>query len=192
MKSLRGLLAAVLLLLALPLAVLFQVLFGGGSEAVVHLVGAIGFALLALSFFDFTLPRWIAWVGCVAATALAVIFAVQGVSSLIPDESLNRIAFDVLGNHPERVAIDALALALLAVCLFESRGVTRIIGLAALLCVLAAEVFRIGLGVFGVPEDASLRIVYLLPFIWLLLESRKERSPGVVPVGARVDSHSGP
>jgi hypothetical protein len=192
MKSLRGLLAAVLLLLALPLAVLFQVLFGGGSEVVVHLVGAIGFAFLALSFFDFTLPRWIAWVGCVAATALAVIFAAQGVGALIPDESLNQLAYDVLGSYPERVAIDALALALLAVCLFDSRGVTRIIGLAALLCVLAVEAYRIGLSILGVPEDASLRTVYLLPFIWLLLESRKERSPGVVPVGARVDSHSGP
>src|SRR4029453_18158792 len=98
-----------------------------------------GFAFLALSFFDFILPRWIAWVGCVAATALAVIFAAQGVSSLIPDESLSRIAFDLLGNHPERVAIIVLALALLAVCLFESRGVTRIIGFVALLCVLAVE-----------------------------------------------------
>ena len=56
-------LAAVLLLLALPVAVLGQVLFGANSETVVHLVGAIGFVLLAPAFFDFALPRWVAWAG---------------------------------------------------------------------------------------------------------------------------------
>jgi hypothetical protein len=194
MKSLRGLLAAVLLLLAFPLAVLFQVLFGTGAETVVHFVGAIGFAFLALSFFDFDLPRWIAWVGCVAATALVVIFALQGLSTLLPDESLHRVAFDVLGDRPERGAIVALLLALLAVCLIESRGVTRIVGLVTILCVVAIEVYRVGAGVLGIPEGANLRIFYLLPFVWFLLESRKEKSLGVLPVGepvVRVDSDSG-
>jgi hypothetical protein len=194
MKSPRGLLAALLLLLAFPLAVLVQVLFGAGSETVVHLVGAFGFAFLALSFFDFTPPRWIAWAGCVAASALAVVFAVQGVSTLLPDESLHRVAFDVLGDRPERAAIVVLLFALLAVCLIESRGVTRIVGLVTILGVVALELYRVGVGILGIPEGANLRILYLLPFVWLLLESRKERSPGVLRVGdavVRIDSDSG-
>jgi hypothetical protein len=185
-KSRRGFLAAIVLLLAFPAAVLSQVLFGTGAETVVHAVGAIGFVLLALSFFDFALPRWVAATGCVAAGALGAIFAAQGLSTVIPNDALNDVAFRLLGNLPERLAIDVLLVCLLAVCLFESRGATRVLGLLTLLTVGAVEMYRISLLVSGSPESASLRLVYLLPFVWLLLESRKERSPEALPLQERV------
>jgi hypothetical protein len=163
--------------LALPLAVLTQILLGTGSETVVHLVGAVGFVLLALSFFDFALPRWVAAAGGAAAAGMAAIFALQGLTSLLPDTPLHDFAYQVLGNHPERICIDALAVCLLAVCMLDSRGRTRIFGVLSLLAVAAVELYQVSLLYSGTQGDASLRLVYLLPIVWLLLESRKERSP---------------
>ena len=175
MKSFSGLLAAVALLSAFPLAVLAQVLFAASADLVVHAVGAIGFVLLARSFFDFALPRGVAAAGCAAAAGMAAIFAVQGLSTVLPDEALAHAAFRVLGNHPERVCLGVLVGCLLAVCLLESRGAVRTLGLLTLLTVVAVELYRIALVVSGAPESAALRLVYLLPLVWLLLESRGER-----------------
>jgi hypothetical protein len=176
-KSRRGLWASVALLLALPVAVLAQVLLGIASETVVHAVGAIGFVLLALAFFDFALPRWVAAAGCAAAAGMAAIFALQGLSTVLHDDALSHFANQTLGNHPERIAIDALLVCLLAVCLAESRGTRRALGVLSLLAVVAVEAYRISLLLSGAPESASLRLVYLLPFVWLLLESRMDGSP---------------
>jgi hypothetical protein len=151
--------------------VLSQVRFGTGSETVVHAVGASGFALLALSFLDFALPRRVAAAGFAAAGALGAIFALQGLSAAIPDEALNDVAYALLGDLPERIAIDVLLLCLLALCLFESRGATRVLGLLTLLALAAAEAYRITPLVSGASESAGLRLVCLLPFVWLL-ESR--------------------
>jgi hypothetical protein len=63
--------------------------------------------------------------------------------------------------------------------LLDSQGRTRIFGVLSLLAVAAVELYRIVLLASGSPEDATLRLAYLLPFVWLLLESRKERSPRV-------------
>jgi len=176
MKSRRGVFAAVALLLALPVAVLGQVLFGASSETVVHLVGAVGFALLAPAFFDFALPRRIAWAGAAAAAAMAAIFAHQALSTVVPDETLHRIAFQLLGNHPERIALDVLLACLLAVCLIESRGALRLLGVLTLLTAVAAEAYAVSLVLSGTAANAELKLLYLLPLVWLLLESRKTRS----------------
>jgi hypothetical protein len=177
MKSPRGVLAAVLLLLALPVAVLGQVLFGADSETVVHLVGAVGFVLLAPAFFDFARPRWVAWAGGGHAAALAPIFALQALGTVVPDETLHDFAFQVLGGLPEGIALGALLACLLAVCLLESRGATRILGLLTLLVTVAAQVYLLLLLLAGTPANAGLRLLYLLPPVWLLLESRKARAP---------------
>jgi hypothetical protein len=60
MRSPRGLLGAIVLLLALPIAVLTQVLFGSGSGLAIHFALAVGCLLLSFSAFDFGTPRWIA------------------------------------------------------------------------------------------------------------------------------------
>src|SRR5918998_3559195 len=74
MRSSRGLLGSLVLLLALPIAVLTQVLVGSGSGIAIHLALAVGCVLVSLAAFDFGTPRWLAWVGCVSAIAFAVIF----------------------------------------------------------------------------------------------------------------------
>ena len=83
MKSRRGIWAAALLLLGLPVAVLSDTLLGAGGSAVIHLLFGLGFAFLSFSVFDFRTPRWITWIGSVSAGALAIIFLVQGLSELI-------------------------------------------------------------------------------------------------------------
>lgn len=82
MKSLPGVLAASTLLLGLPVALLSHMLFGAGVETMIHLLFGGGFALNSFSVFDFKLPRWISWIGCVAAGTLAIIFLLQGLSEL--------------------------------------------------------------------------------------------------------------
>ena len=52
----------------------------------------------------------------------------------------------------------------------------RILGLLTLLTAVAAEVYLASLLVAGIPANAALRLLYLLPLVWLLLESRTARS----------------
>ena len=96
-RSLRGVLGSLVLLLALPIAVLTQVLFGGGSEIAIHVALAAGCGLVSFSAFDFGTPRWLAWIGCVSMGAFAAIFLVQAASSLIGNESFSYFANEVLG-----------------------------------------------------------------------------------------------
>jgi tetrahydromethanopterin S-methyltransferase subunit E len=57
MKSKRGLFASIALLLALPLAALYQMVLGAGVEAVIHGALALGSALMSFAVFDFKTPR---------------------------------------------------------------------------------------------------------------------------------------
>ena len=66
-RSPRGLPAAIVFLLVLPAAVLSQILFGSGASTTIHLALGAGSVLLAFAVFDFRLPRWINWIGCIPA-----------------------------------------------------------------------------------------------------------------------------
>jgi hypothetical protein len=165
-------------LLAFPLAVLCQLVFGAGAETVVHVVGGAGFVLLARSFFDVAPPRWAGVAGAASATGMGAIFLLQGLSTVLPSDALNAIAFGLLGDLPERVLIAVLLVALIATCLHVSRGATRWIGLLALLLVAGLHAWRLYAQSTGIPQPAELRLVYLLPFVWLLLASRQPRPAG--------------
>jgi hypothetical protein len=71
-------LGSLVLLLALPVAVLTQVVFDSGSGMAIHVALAVGCVLVSLSTFYFGTPRWPAWVGSASAGAFAAIFLVQG------------------------------------------------------------------------------------------------------------------
>jgi len=173
MRSPRGFLGSIVLLLALPVAVLVQVLLGSGSSLTMHVALTVGCTLVALSVFDFETPRWAAWMGRVAAGALAAIFLVQAASELIRNDSFSHFALQVLGDWPERVLITLLAFWLVAVLLSASRGKSRILGFVAMAGVVSVEVYNYVLLYLG--EANALAAVYLLPFVWLLLESRKKQ-----------------
>jgi hypothetical protein len=136
-----------------------------------HVALTVGCTLVALSVFDFETPRWAAWIGRVAASALAAIFLLQAASELIRNDSFSHFALQVLGNWPERVLIPLFAFWLVAVLLSASRGKTRILGFVVMAGVVSVEVYNYVLLYLG--EAHALAAVYLLPFVWLLLESRK-------------------
>jgi hypothetical protein len=173
MRSPRGFLGSIVLLLALPVAVLTQVLLGSGSGVTMHVALAVGCALLSLSAFDFETPRWVAWMGCLAAGAFAAIFLLQAASELIHNDSFSYFALQVLGDYPERVLKSVLILWFVAVLLTASRGRTRILGFVAMAVVVCVEAYNYILLFLG--EAPALTILYLLPFVWLLLESRKRQ-----------------
>jgi hypothetical protein len=177
-------LGSLVLLLALPIAVLTQVLFGGGSAVAIHVALAAGCGLVSLSAFDFGTPRWLAWIGCVSAGAFAAIFLAQAASSLIGSESFSYFTDEVLGFWPEKLLLSLIAFWLVGVLLTASRGKTRIMGFVAMAIVVCVEAYvyfgLLFLGTNPFVETAVVRLPYLLPFVWLLFESAKRR-PGAGP-----------
>ena len=180
MRSLKGLLGSILILLAVPLAVLFQVLLGGGSSVAVHLALAAGTLLVSLAVFDFGLPAWVTWIGGAATAALAAVFLLQGASDLIQNDALAYLAYTMLGSWPERLLIDLFIVWLFAMLLLNSRGWTRIAGFVAVAVVVGAEVYSYAMIAQGDVDGQAgiVRALYLLPPLWLLLESGKRQTEG--------------
>jgi hypothetical protein len=177
MRSLRGLLAAIVFLLAVPVAVLCQILFGSGAGTAIHLALGAGSVLLSFAVFDFKLPGWINWIGCVSAAALGAIFLLQGVALLIDSDSLTYLAYQMLGQWPEGLFPALLILWFVAMLVFDSQGKTRILGFGAMTIVVGFEVYTHTLAYLGTPiEEQSqiLRLLMFLPFVWLLFESTKK------------------
>src|SRR5215216_1277150 len=98
-RSRRGILAASVCLLAVPVAFLFQLIVGSGAEIVLHLVLGVGFLLTAFAVFDFEPPRWLPWVGCLSIGALGVTFLLQGISQLLHNDGLTIWRFKSSGNR---------------------------------------------------------------------------------------------
>jgi len=140
----------------------------------IHFVLAAGSLLLAFAVFDFKLPRWINWIGCAAALALGTIFLLQAVALLIPNESLHYVAYEVLGQWPEGWLPDVLILWLVAMLVFDSQGKSRILGIVAVSIAVCLEVYSHTLRFLGTSDTEILRLLMLLLFVWLLLESTKK------------------
>ncbi len=170
-------------MLALPIAVLTEVLLGSGSGTMIHFALAAGCVLVARSAFDFETPRWIAWIGCVSMSAFAVIFLVQGASSLIGNASLSYFANQVLGFWPEKLLLNVIVFWLVALLLTASRGKTRFLGLVIMAVVVCVDIYvyygLLYLGTNPFLETSVVKLPYLLPFVWLLFESRKGRAEWV-------------
>ena len=155
-------------------------LFGGGSAVAIHLALAAGCLLVSLSAFDFGTSRWLAWLGCVSAGAFAAIFLLQAVSTLIGNESFSYFTNDVLGFWPEKILLSLITIWLVGMLLTASRGKTRIVGFVAMAIVVCVEAYvYFGLFFLGTNpflETAAVKLLYLLPFVWLLFEGAKRRS----------------
>src|SRR5215204_1839129 len=177
MRSPLGLLAALAFLLALPIALGCQILFGSGVGTAIHFALAAGTLLLAFAVFDFKLPRWMNWIGCVAALALDTIFLLQAVALLIPNESLHYVAYQVLGQWPEGWLPDVVLLWFVAMLLMDSQGKSRIFGIIALSIALCSELYSHTVRFLGSSPTEILRLLMLLLFVWLLLESTKKPHP---------------
>lgn len=179
MRSPRGFAGAVVFLLALPVTRLYEILVGNGVEIVIHAALGLGAALMASSVFDFRTPRSIAWAGCVAAGGLAAIFLLQGVSLLISHSGLTQFAFQALGQRVEARLVDLFLLWCIALLLLDSRGKTKAFGCVVMSVVVCVEAYSLDLSLSGRSLDAEapgFKLLFLLPFVWLLMESRKPSS----------------
>ena len=176
MRSPRGFVAAVVFLLALPLSLLHKMVVGAGAEIVVHAALALGSVLMAFAVFDFRTSRWISRAGCVSTGALAAIFLLQGASEVIRNARLTQLAYQALGQRVEGWLVDLFLLWCIAVVLLDSQGKTKVLGLIAISIAVCVEAYANGLSLLGTSlgvEAPSLRLLFLLPFCWLLLESKK-------------------
>src|SRR5215216_6778526 len=120
-RSPLGLLAALTFLVGIPISFGLQILFGSGAGTMIHFVLAAGSLLLAFTVFDFELPRWINWIGSAAALALGTIFLLQAVALVIPNELLNYVAYQVLGQWPEGWLPDVVILWFVAMLVIDSQ-----------------------------------------------------------------------
>jgi hypothetical protein len=143
----------------------------------IHFVLAAGSLLLAFAVFDFELPTWMNWIGCAAGLALGTIFLLQAVALLIPNESLNYFAYEVLGQWPEGWLPDAVILWFVALLAFDSQGKSRILGIVAVSIAVCSELYSHILRFGGTSDTGSLKLLVLLLFVWLLLESTKKPHP---------------
>jgi hypothetical protein len=176
-RSRRGVLAASVCLLAVPAALVVQLIVGSGAELMLHLVLGVGFLLTAFAVFDFEPPRWLPWVGCLSIGALGVTFLLQGISQLLHNESLTYLAFQVLGQQFEGLSADVFLLWACAAVLLTGQGKVKVFGICVMALAVCAEIYSngvryLGSGAGGV--SPLLRLVLLLPFVWLLLESSRK------------------
>src|SRR5215211_4337774 len=173
-RSPLGLLAALSFLVGVPISFGCQILFGSGAGTMIHFVLAAGSLLLAFAVFDFKLPRWMNWIGCAAALAVGSIFLLQTVALVIPNESLHYFAYEVLGQWPEGWLPDVVILWFVVMLVLDSQGKSRILGIVALSIAVCSELYSHTLRFLGTSPSATLKLLLLLLFVWLLLESTKK------------------
>ncbi len=149
MRSPRGFVAALVLLFALPIALLAQAAFGIDAEMILHFLLALAAGLVALAVFDFKLPRWITWLGSVSSGAVATVFLLQRVHGLIPNDALFYLAYGVLGGPVESALVDGLIVWFVGLLVHDSQGKTRLFGVAAVSVVVCFELYRYSLAYLG-------------------------------------------
>lgn len=177
-RSPRGFWGVIVLLALPPLAALYQQLFASGFETFIHWVLATGAVLIAWAVFDFgKLPKWLNWIGCLLTGTEAAIFFLQGLSDLLHNEALAYFAYQVVGQGLEgwlpRLFVLFWCGALL---LLDSQGKTRIFGWVALPLFIGVEAYRLSLAYLGILSSELWKVLILLPFLWLWLESKKARA----------------
>jgi hypothetical protein len=173
--SRRGVLAASVCLLAVPIALLVQLIFGSGAELMIHLVAGVGFVLTAFAAFDFKPPRWLPWVGCLSIGAFGATFLLQGISQLLEIDWLTYLAFQILGQQVETLSVDVFLVWCSATVLLMSHGKVKLFGIGAMAVAVSAEIYSYVVRYFGSGAVSPLlKLTLLLPFVWLLLESSKK------------------
>ncbi len=180
MRSPRGFWGAILVLAMIPLTLLYQTFFAFGAATVTHWTLAAGATLISLAVFDFDkLPKWLTWIGSLSAAGLAIIFFLQGLSDLVPNEALANLAYEILGRYAESWLVSVFVLVWGgALLILDSVGKTKIFGFVALSLYIIEELSRIGLAFLGTAPNGYMKLLLLLPIVWLLFESMKAAQSG--------------
>jgi hypothetical protein len=184
MRSSWAVAAAVTMLMSLPLAVASSALGENAPDIVVHVVLGTGMLLFVRALFDFALPRWINVIGALSAGAFAVVFLLQAVSRLFPENAaLDDLAFGLLGDWPELLLVLGIDAWFLGLLLLGTEGRTRLIGWALIPILTGYHLISMA-GVILETRVPSLGVIsLLLPFVWLLIEGAKRGEPA--GLGAR-------
>jgi hypothetical protein len=185
MKSMRGATGSLVVLLAFPAAIILSIALGG-PETLLHLILSAGFLIVATAVFDFRVRPALTWIGSAGIGILGAIFLLQGVSDVADVDAIHDLAYGLLGQLPERLAPDLFILWCFAVLLQDSAGKTRLFGLAVMSLIVVLELIDYAAQVAGSDAPDVLKLLYLLPFVWLLLESRKPTLRPQVGVAASV------
>ena len=182
MRSIWAVAAALTMLLSLPLAVASQALGENAPEIVVHLVLGTGMLLLVRAVFDFGLPRWINVIGALSAGAFAVVFLLQAVSRLFPENAaLEDLVFGLLGNWPERLLVLGIDVWFVGLLLLGTQGRTRLIGWALIPILTAYHLISAAGAILAISVPSFGAFSFLIPFVWLLIEGAKRRgAPGTL------------
>ena len=69
---------------------------------------------------------------------------------------------------------DVLILWLVAMLVFDSQGKSRILGIVAVSIAVCSEIYSHTLRYLGTSPSATLKLLLLLLFVWLLIESTKK------------------
>lgn len=181
MRSIWAVVAALTVLLALPLAVASQVLGENAPDIVVHIVLGAGMLLFVRALFDFGLPPWINVIGALSAGAFGVVFLLQAASRLVPENAaLEDIAFGFLGVWPERLLVLGIDAWFLGLLLLGTQGRTRLIGWALIPILTAYHLLDVAGAILAINVPRFGVITLLLPFVWLLIEGAKRGAPGAL------------
>jgi hypothetical protein len=182
MRSMWAVAAALTMLLSLPLAVASQALGENAPEIVVHVVLGTGTLLFVRAVFDFGLPRWINVIGALSAGAFAVVFLLQAVSRLFPENAaLDDVAFGLLGNWPERLLVLGIDVWFVGLLLLGTKGTTRLIGWALIPILTAYHLISAAGAILAISVPSFGAFSLLIPFVWLLIEGAKRRgAPGTL------------
>src|SRR5262245_22735770 len=180
MRSRRGLFASLAFLLALPLTAACQMVFGTGSETVIHGLLALGSALMSFAVFDFKTPRWATWMGSGSTGALAAVFFLQGASEVVHNEALTYAAYQMVGQRLEGWLVDLFMAWCVVVLLVDRQATRRTLGIVAMATVARVKAYSLRLA-YGCPSLATaasiLKVLWLMPFVWILFESTARKKP---------------
>ena len=160
------------MLLVLPTAVVFSVAFDDEGVGV-HVALAAGAFLLPSAVFDFNVPRPINQLACVSTALLGGIFLLQAISPLTSSDGFHDFAYDTLCQWLEGTLTLVFVTGCFVMLLSDSKGRTRLLGLATvpLLLVYAAALWATNL--LGVAQPPGiLKLLFMPVMLWLLLESR--------------------
>jgi hypothetical protein len=175
-RSMRGALGALALLLAVPITIAAQIVAPDSGQVVIHIALCIGALLIALSVFDFATPRGLAWAACGAAMAMGAIYFTQALAPITQNETLMSLAYGGVDAWAETIMVSIFMLWFMVLATTLGRGVTTWLGVLSAALVVGLLIWVM---VVGPPEGTpqALQLLLLLPFVWyLFVSTRRSRA----------------
>jgi hypothetical protein len=97
----------------------------------------------------------------------------QALALILQNESLNYVAFQLLGQQLESGLGLLFIFWCAAMVLTDSYGKSKLLGVIVLSAFVAVQIYNFILSFLGGTPAEWLKLVFLLAFVWLLLESAK-------------------